>query len=89
MKVASENLSGEASIHRESIDLRARLGDREQALQEMSRQLKEPGSLVHGYRVDVALFSLWDDPAFQAIVNDPASNAPLPFGLEYSPPIVK
>ena len=89
LTVASKNLSGAASIYRESITLRALLGDREQALQEMSRQLKEPRSAVQSLRYDVALFSLWDDPAFLAIVNDPANNAPLPFGLEQPPAIVK
>jgi TolB-like protein/class 3 adenylate cyclase/Tfp pilus assembly protein PilF len=64
------------------LGLNALLGDREQALQELSRQLKKPGSFAHFIRFDGALFSLWDDPAFKGIVNDPANNAPLPLNLQ-------
>jgi hypothetical protein len=39
---------------------------------------------VHAQRVNLALASLWDDPKFEAIVNDPAANAPLPFSVKYT-----
>src|SRR5207302_7056360 len=66
------------------VEVHALLGDRDAALAEMSRQLKLPRSHPHAMRVDLALASLWDDPKFQAIVNDPANNAPLPFETAYA-----
>ena len=36
-------------------------------------------------RVDPELSLLWNDPRFLAIVNDPASNAPLPFDSKADP----
>jgi hypothetical protein len=64
---------------RQSLQLHALLGDRKEALTELSRQLKLPESQPNELRVDLALASLWDDPQFQAILNDPANNAPLSF----------
>jgi len=61
--------------------LYALLGERERALQEIARQLRRPGSYPSDYRGDVMLAALWDEPKFIALVNDPASNAPLPFDL--------
>jgi TolB-like protein/tetratricopeptide (TPR) repeat protein len=66
-------------MQRKLLDMHALLGDRDAALVEMARQLKLPASHPHAMRVDVTLASLWDDPKFQAIVNDPANNAPIPF----------
>lgn len=80
--LARKNVSEAESIDQDLTRLRALLGDREQALQELTRQLKLPGSLASDFRDDPAFFSLWDDPAFRAIVNDPANNAPLPFNLQ-------
>lgn len=77
--LASEGPGSAEDYSRELIELHALLGDREQALKELSRQLRLPGSFVNSYRRNLALFSLWDDPEFKAIVNDPANNAPLPF----------
>jgi len=82
LALASKDLSRADNIYREVLGLRALLGDREQALQELSRQLKLPRSVASDYRVSLQLFSLWDDPAFKAIVNDPANNAPLPFNVQ-------
>jgi tetratricopeptide (TPR) repeat protein len=59
----------------------ALLGERDQAVEEIARQLKRPGSLATDFRADIMLAALWDDPKFLALVNDPASNAPLPFDL--------
>jgi tetratricopeptide (TPR) repeat protein len=70
---------------RKSLDLHALLGERKEALEELSRQLKLPGSRIHDLRVNLALASLWDDPSFKAMVNDPANNAPLPFDARQSP----
>lgn len=80
--LASKDFSHADDVYREILDLRALLGDREQALQELSRQLKLPRSLASYFRVDLALHSLWDDPRFLAIVNDPANNAPIPFDVK-------
>lgn len=68
-----------AEIHqRRSLELHALLGDRKEALAELSRQLKMPESQANDFRVNLSLASLWDDPQFQVIVDDPANNAPLP-----------
>jgi len=80
--LASKNLSYAESIYRHLVQLLALLGDRKQALQEIAQQLKLPGSLAFEYRDSRYLLSLSDDPAFKAIVNDPANNAPLPFNLQ-------
>jgi hypothetical protein len=39
-------------------------------------------ALADNKSIAVLPFPLWDDPAFQVIVNDPANNAPLPFNLQ-------
>lgn len=71
-------------IQRESLYLLALLGDRKEALAELSRQLKLPESQVNDFRVNLSLASLWNDPDFQAIVNDPTNNAPLAFDVKYA-----
>jgi len=61
--------------------LYALLGDRETALQKMAKIAGQPmpNSLsVNLWRAQLSFASLWDDPRFLAIVNDPANNAPLP-----------
>ena len=68
---------------RDRLRLLALLGDRERALAEVERQLKLPGSFPHAMRVDPWIASLWDDPKFKALVNDPANNAPLRFDMKY------
>src|SRR5260221_7491317 len=74
-----------AEISRRGIlEIRALLGDREEALAELSRQLKMPGGHPRDMQVKLTLASLWDDPKFQAMVNDPANNAPLPFDTAYA-----
>lgn len=55
----------------------AALGDRERALRVIARVAKEPNAWWEYTRIDPPLASLWDDPGFLAIVNDPANNAPL------------
>ncbi len=71
------------AIDQSVLAISALLGDRASALSEMRRQVKLPYSQVHRYRTDLSLASLWDDPEFLAIVNDPANNAPLPLDLKY------
>lgn len=61
--------------------LHALLGDREKVLQKMAELSTQPmSSLISAkfWRTNASFASLWDDPRFQAIVNDPANNAPLP-----------
>lgn len=59
--------------------LYALLGDRERALQALVQYLKQPSWFsTRFWRVTLSLVSLWDDPGFLAIVNDPGNNAPLP-----------
>ena len=70
-------------MNRKSLDVHALLGDRDAALAEMTRQLKLPASHPYVLPIDLALASLWDDPRFKAIVNDPANNAPLPLDAKY------
>ena len=72
------------STRRLSLYLHAMLGDREQALKELANQLKLPGSSPNIFRIELEFASLWNDPAFQAIVNDSANNDPLPLDLKYS-----
>ena len=71
------------AMRRKLLDLYAVLGRRDDALDELSRQIKLAAAHPHDMRVTLTLASLWDDPKFKAIVNDPASNAPLPFDAKY------
>jgi len=64
--------------YRGILDVHALLEDRVEALAELARQLRLPSSLPHEFRVHLELASLWEDPQFQALVNDPKNNAPLP-----------
>jgi len=89
LALASKNLLRAKDVYRDLAGLHALLGDREQALREISRQLMLPEPWAFYYRMDPAFCSLWDDPKFLAIVNDPANNAPLPFDLGRSAAIVK
>jgi tetratricopeptide (TPR) repeat protein len=66
-----------------SADLHALLGDRDKTLAELSQQLKLPGARAHDLPVTLVFASLWDDPKFQALVNDPANNAPLPLDVTF------
>ena len=60
-------------------ELYALLGDREKALRTMAVLAKQPRfSSATSWRSTVSFASLWDDPRFLAIVNDPANKAPLP-----------
>ena len=59
--------------------LHALLGERKETLAELARQLKLPGTYPHALRVDPALASLWGDKEFLALVDNPASNAPVSF----------
>jgi adenylate cyclase len=77
----SEENSGKRSAdftYRGILDVHALLGDGVEALAELARQLRLPSSLPHEFRVHLELASLWDDSQFQALVNDPKNNAPLP-----------
>jgi len=74
---------GVQSVDEDLLALYALMGDRAQALQELSRQVRFPGNKAHEYQVSGAIISLWDDPRFLAIVNDPANNAPLPLDFQY------
>jgi hypothetical protein len=58
------------------------LGEREQAIELIKKRLLAPGTFINDLRVHLNFASVWDDPAFKAIVNDPASNAPLPLTLK-------
>jgi TolB-like protein len=57
----------------------ALLGKKEAALAEFARELKVPCGLnVHAIRRSWMCRSLQGDPAFEALLNDPANNAPIP-----------
>jgi hypothetical protein len=71
------------------VHVHALLGDGEGALRELERLLKLPKSSAHnttanGFRVNLALASLWDDPRFKRIVDDPLNHAALPLDIEDS-----
>jgi TolB-like protein len=61
---------------RASVD--AWTGDKDRAIAELKRLLGLPGMLnIHRMKIDPVYAPLWDDPRFQALVNDPKNNAPL------------
>ena len=57
-------------------------GDKEGALAELARLLRTPyGANVHSARVDLGWLPLQGDPRFEALLNNPTNNAPLPQDL--------
>jgi TolB-like protein/Tfp pilus assembly protein PilF len=53
-------------------------GEKERALSEYTRLLRDPGSLLNVYQMKRDPFStLHGDPRFEALLSDPANNAPL------------
>ncbi|HUQ76841.1 MAG TPA: adenylate/guanylate cyclase domain-containing protein [Burkholderiales bacterium] len=78
---ASKDAALADAVRSDLAGLYALLGERGPALEEIARQLKQPGSLASDYRGDILLAALWDDPKFIALVDDPANNAPLAFDL--------
>ena len=81
-EVAASSVMGLANAEnarRHILEIKALLGDRDEALAELARELKLPGAHAHDMRVRISLASLWDDAAFKALVNDPANNTPLAF----------
>jgi tetratricopeptide (TPR) repeat protein len=79
--LAANDASLAEAVRSDIAGLYALLGERDRAVQEIARQLRRPGSYPSDYRGDVMLATLWDEPKFIALLNDPASNAPLPFDL--------
>jgi len=79
--VASKDPSLADAVRADIAGVYALLGERDRAVEEIARQLKRPGSLATDFRGDIMLAALWDEPKFVALVNDPASYAPLPFDL--------
>ncbi len=58
--------------------IRAWFGDKDYALAEFRRLLRTPyGENIYSARHSGNWVTLWDDPRFQALVNDPKNNAPL------------
>jgi hypothetical protein len=57
----------------------AMVGDKDRALAELARVLRIPSArnAPHLVRVDPYLLALRGDPRFEALLNDPANNAPL------------
>lgn len=76
-------LQGAEMLQRGAASAYALLGERKKALAELRRQLKLPESNVHDMRVNLSLSSLWNDPEFEAMVKEPANNAPLSFDMKY------
>jgi adenylate cyclase len=74
---------GMMSSEENLLSLYAQLGNRELALQELRRQIRLPIPDPELIYFDGDLVSLWDDPQYAALVNDPANRAPLP--LENAP----
>lgn len=58
--------------------LYALLGEREQALNSVRQQLKRPMVSPETWSNALLFVLLGDEPAFQALVTDPANNAPMP-----------
>ena len=76
--VRRKMLWGESHLSELEIYMYALLGDREQALRALAAQLTRPGISPKHWRCDIFAISLWGDPAFETLMNDPANNAPLP-----------
>ncbi len=54
-------------------------GDKDRALAEFARLLRTPfGENIYAAKANPGWLPLWNDPRFQALVNDPKNNAPLP-----------
>ncbi len=64
--------------------LEALLGDKEHALARLRRQSALPGFHIHDERYALQLVPLSSHPEFVALVDDPATNAPLPFDAPLS-----
>jgi TolB-like protein/Tfp pilus assembly protein PilF len=53
-------------------------GEKDRALAELGRLLRTPfGENIYSARTGAGWLPLWDDPRFQALLNDPKNNAPL------------
>jgi tetratricopeptide (TPR) repeat protein len=53
-------------------------GEKDRALAELARLLRTPfGENIYAARTGAGWLPLWDDPRFQALVNDPKNNAPI------------
>ncbi|MEZ0308625.1 MAG: tetratricopeptide repeat protein, partial [Ramlibacter sp.] len=76
----SGNLFELDRLRRRRVDVLALLGDHDEALAMLKRFVKLPGFYINEARTSLPLASLWKHPGFIALVNDPASNAPLPLG---------
>ncbi len=64
--------------------MHALLGDHDEAISQLRRQSRLPGFYIHDMRVSLPLAPLWKHPDFIALVNDPATNAPLPLDTPLS-----
>jgi len=81
-EVAAASINGLSSAEysrRHNVEFKALLGEKDQALAELVRELKLPGAHAHSMQVMLELVSLWDDARFKALMSDPANNAPLAF----------
>ena len=68
----------ETEIRRTHCFVLAWSGDREAALGEIAALMRSPGGFTsHSSRVSAYFAPLHGDPAFEAMLNDPANNAPL------------
>jgi TolB-like protein/Tfp pilus assembly protein PilF len=70
--------ASQEALRRNVLGLHALLGELDQAQEEAERQVRLPGTFVNDWRVSFELAPLWNTPAFQALIADPASNAALP-----------
>ena len=64
---------------RELPEVLALLGEIDEAISALKRQVHSQYFFVHDIRVSLPYASLWDNPQFKAFVDDPASNAPITF----------
>jgi len=73
------NLCAAAQTQKTSAGLHALLGERRQALEELSRQLQFHSTHVHELRLSIDLYPLWNDAEFKTLLDNPANRVPISF----------
>ncbi|HSI53073.1 MAG: adenylate/guanylate cyclase domain-containing protein [Ramlibacter sp.] len=78
LHLSTGNLNWNAIRKRRRAWVHALLGDHDEAIAQLKRYSRLSGFYIHDERLVPQLVPLWKHPGFVALVNDPATNAPLP-----------
>jgi TolB-like protein len=84
VQIGEGNLCAAAQVQKRSASLYALLGERKAAIAEVAQQLHFHSSHVHDLRLQLDLVTLWNDPEFKALMDDPMNNAPISFQMKCS-----